>query len=146
LNLANHSCAPNADRYWNEDQKKMELRATIKIKPGEEVMVSYIDQFKDRSKRHSDLHFDCECLVCSLEGPQLYDWEKRLEIVRSSFQTLEELQLQYLRGTDFEKGSTGLISAIAEDPRTENAIQAAENVVTIINQELGLVSRRLAQG
>ena len=145
LSLINHSCAPNAERYWNDDEQKMELRATIGIQRGQEILVSYIDQFNERSKRHSDLHFDCKCRVCSLEGPPLYDWENTLEMLRSSFQTLEEFQSQYLHGTDSEKASTGLISAIAQDPRMENALQAAQNVYTTINKKLRLISRRITQ-
>ena len=31
LSLVNHSCTPNAERDWNDDQQKRELRATIRI-------------------------------------------------------------------------------------------------------------------
>ena len=38
----NHSCCPNANSYWNEENDIREIRAVSKIKTGEEICISYI--------------------------------------------------------------------------------------------------------
>ena len=96
LDQLNHSCSPNAERYWNEADQTMDLRATRNIQAGNEIFISYIDHFNARNKRHSDLGFDCKCLVCSYDGSKRLTHEQRLEVLRRSLAVVHQFSFQYL--------------------------------------------------
>ena len=144
LNLVNHSCTPNAARYWNDKQQQMELRAISDIEPGKEILVTYIDQFNSREQRHSDLGFACVCPVCRFGGAALQVFEDCLRRLRKSFTTLKEFQLQYFGGKPFEESSRSLVTAIVGDGNLETALDAAKNVIEIITDVFHLNSMRLA--
>ena len=144
LNLVNHSCTPNTARYWNDKQQKMELRAISNIEAGNEILVTYIDQFNSRDQRHSDLGFACICPVCRFDGEVLQVFEDCLRRLRESFKTLKEFQLQYLGGKPFEESSRSLVAAIVDDPNLETALHAAKVVIEIITDVFHLNSMRLA--
>lgn len=61
----NHACRPNAEIAWNDKTKRMTLHATQGIKPGEEIVISYIDHYNVCSKRHEALGFVCHCEACT---------------------------------------------------------------------------------
>lgn len=94
----NHSCSPNTERYWNEADQTMDLRATRNIQPGNEIFISYIDHFNARDKRRSALGFDCKCLVCSYDGSKRLIHEQRLEVLRRSLAVVHQFSSQYLLG------------------------------------------------
>lgn len=66
----NHSCAPNAVYIF--DGKCMVFRALRPIKPGEEVLISYIrlvgGKHRRRERLHSHYYFDCSCEACTGES------------------------------------------------------------------------------
>lgn len=132
MDLINHSCIPNAEQYWNEVERKMELRATIKIERDNEILISYVNPFQAREKRHSDLGFECKCPPCSLHGFELSTFEQRIEILQKAFAILRAFQMQYFHNTEFEKASEGLIAAIAADPRADDVLIAAKNTIEIV--------------
>ena len=69
IHQLNHSCLPNAERYWNES--KLELRALTKIEPSQEIVISYIDNVEARGERHRLLEFECGCLACTYDECEL---------------------------------------------------------------------------
>ena len=69
----NHSCVPNVKvEYRNHPSEGLELcmKAIQPIKPGEELLQSYINQFESlgsRRKALKDYGFTCQCQKCLSE-------------------------------------------------------------------------------
>lgn len=78
LARANHSCVPNTEFHWNQEEGLEELRATADIKAGEELVDCYLDLTAEgrisRRERWELLRagygFECNCQACSLEGEE----------------------------------------------------------------------------
>ena len=71
----NHSCAANAEFWFNERLEKMEVRAISKVKAGEEITINYkpteisMKNFKTRQEYLLDgWEFNCMCNLCKEEG------------------------------------------------------------------------------
>ncbi|WOO84849.1 Histone-lysine N-methyltransferase ASHR1 [Vanrija pseudolonga] len=66
--LFNHSCEPNAVVVFPRGGKDMQVVAISDIRPGEEVLTSYIDVSLPYAERQKDLSerygFDCKCSLC----------------------------------------------------------------------------------
>ena len=65
----NHSCSPNVEYHIIND--KIYFYTARDIYKGEELYISYIDQFKERSERKKELlkgyGFDCNCELCNIK-------------------------------------------------------------------------------
>lgn len=61
--MLNHDCEPNVT--WNFEGRQLRIVATRDIQPGEELMMSYIE---DRDMRKEKLWawwaIDCDCKLC----------------------------------------------------------------------------------
>ena len=72
--MINHSCTTNAQRvysYLNDDTEVMIATASRPIKPGEEIVWSYIPPIVDYQRRKEQLKsfgFECTCQRCRLES------------------------------------------------------------------------------
>merc|ERR1712118_477590 len=71
MGRVNHSCAPNARGYWDNDMHRELLVASRDIYPGEELHISYIPAYnwphaRRREYLSSAFGFDCCCSLCSL--------------------------------------------------------------------------------
>ena len=79
----NHSCARNAQVDWNKSTKTHDIRATRKIRKGEEILINYwsvLEKTSDRQKYILErYHFKCECSLCNDEGSDL-KMEQFLEV------------------------------------------------------------------
>lgn len=66
--LQNHSCAPNTRHYY-DSEKKLYVVASIAVKKGEEITMTYTDLFWDTTLRRRHLagtkHFFCRCKRCA---------------------------------------------------------------------------------
>lgn len=87
ISRINHSCKPNVNYYWNDDEQAMYLYAVSDIRRDEELYISYIVNYKSKKMRMKKLKnnygFDCECAICSIRNEtksKLID--KKLKIVR----------------------------------------------------------------
>lgn len=65
--LQNHSCTPNTRHYFTNNNV-MITRASVDIKAGEELTMTYTDLLWDTSLRRQYLiaskHFECNCKRC----------------------------------------------------------------------------------
>ncbi|KIK71414.1 hypothetical protein GYMLUDRAFT_79483 [Collybiopsis luxurians FD-317 M1] len=74
LSQINHSCRPNAERYWDTASFSMQLRATRKIAKDEEVTVSFINLLEPYATRQAQLkNYDIVCTCPSCKKPKLGD-------------------------------------------------------------------------
>jgi hypothetical protein len=70
---ANHSCSPNAQAA-GDFSGGMHVIAAKDISPGEEIVISYIDEtadYEDRQAMLEDYGFMCKCTKCSDEKAAL---------------------------------------------------------------------------
>lgn len=67
-NTLNHSCAPNCQFASTTDDHRLAVVATRDIAPGEELLVSYIDETRPYAERQRELlqrySFHCTCPKC----------------------------------------------------------------------------------
>jgi len=70
--MLNHSCEPNVT--WSFEGRELRVVATRDIQPGEELLMSYIE---DRDMRKEKLQvwwgINCECKLCVGEDEQAVD-------------------------------------------------------------------------
>ncbi|WRT69965.1 uncharacterized protein IL334_006956 [Kwoniella shivajii] len=78
LALSNHSCDPNACVVYPNGGRWMELIAIRDIKPGEEILTSYIDISCPYHIRQSDIleryRFKCNCVLCEKSKDDESNW------------------------------------------------------------------------
>lgn len=72
---ANHSCNPNAEVAFPFNNNELVLNATRSIEPGEEILISYLDECDRERSRHSrqkilreNYLFTCGCCKCGAES------------------------------------------------------------------------------
>ncbi|XP_058461263.1 histone-lysine N-methyltransferase SMYD3-like isoform X2 [Malaya genurostris] len=96
LRLVNHTCAPNVERCWINQQSVLVVKRPIKA--GEQILLCYISnntfESMTKDKRVSLLqkHFNfiCQCLACVLDYPQLNTVQDN-QILRSELQTIDSV-------------------------------------------------------
>lgn len=88
----NHSCAPNVFHRFNANISSITMHALRDIKPGEEILTSYIDICQPTSQRRRIMYhwgFKCKCEVCCAHDVD-QDWRrKRLEELLASIRETE---------------------------------------------------------
>ena len=136
LRFLNHSCDPNAELCWDDKAGQMVLRATKPIAAGWEIVVSYIDQFNERCKRHSNLGFVCGCPVCAFTGETKEKVEAAIVRLGEAFKTLGAFRTQYPACTsDFVKiADEGFVQAVIRDPHRPEVEAAANDIVGLMHQ------------
>ena len=68
ISRINHSCCPNCENIFNEG--KIEITANQNISAGQEITISYINDFKNFKERQENCHklgFVCSCELCKDE-------------------------------------------------------------------------------
>lgn len=67
----NHSCVPNAEAAFSHNNSRLSLLALQDIQPGEEILISYLDECDTSRSRHSrqkilaeNYVFVCKCPKC----------------------------------------------------------------------------------
>jgi SET and MYND domain-containing protein len=67
----NHSCQPNVNYWVVENSLRVECTASVPVKKGEELNISYIDTAQDLAARREKLLesylFTCDCARCTRE-------------------------------------------------------------------------------
>lgn len=101
LSRFNHSCNPNLQDSWQDDDGVEVVHAVRDIEPGEELCISYVDLYRTRDERQLDLTwrynmFDCLCPVCRLEGQE----QKQSDQNRMQMQQLSGLfpKMRFVEG------------------------------------------------
>ena len=148
----NHSCVPNATICWvMGDFQRKQVRALMTIEKGEEILISYRDneKFRSRQLRRQELleteAFLCECSECTLEGEDLVENERmRAEVMETE---VEMGQLARSRGSE-PISRSGLKKVMKLTQRKVKLIQKlnlrAEFVATmVIFYRFALVARRM---
>ena len=79
LSCVNHSCRPNAEVHFLDEDHTATLIATRDIAAGDEIFISYIDDneranFELRRDSLRDYGFVCDCEKCEAE----LTWRRRL--------------------------------------------------------------------
>jgi len=85
LSYLNHSCRPNAERWWQPERGVETVYAIREIPEGEEITIAYSGVYDmAREERQSHLlrgwRFECSCECCELTGRErsLSDKSRRL--------------------------------------------------------------------
>mmetsp|Transcript_768 Transcript_768/g.925 ORF Transcript_768/g.925 Transcript_768/m.925 type:complete len:303 (-) Transcript_768:1432-2340(-) len=80
----NHSCCPNATHSWNEKKGEQMIYASKPIQKGEEITVTYRDNFGSSAERVNELktfwNFLCDCPAClkgKCDTPEFKQKDKR---------------------------------------------------------------------
>ncbi|KAG7722415.1 hypothetical protein KL949_000531 [Ogataea haglerorum] len=102
FSLINHSCEPNTILVWNG--RRAALKALKKLKPGEELLVSYCPVFLPKNERKQQLQnsffFDCGCSICTLD----YDlWFPSKTLTGGMEWETDTLDGQMVNGTEMER-------------------------------------------
>lgn len=65
----NHSCLPNCEHTWDPDAKRLQLRTSTSVKPGEELCTFYVELRRPAEDRVNELQecygFRCTCPACT---------------------------------------------------------------------------------
>lgn len=133
LCMLNHSCLPNAERYWNEVEQMMELRATQDIASKAEILVSYTDNLQPRKERHKSLGFECKCSACTLHGEDLEVSEGVLRVIRELVMVVQQFETKYLKRYEMNsEEDKEVISAINSDEGLVETVKAAGKVIRLM--------------
>jgi hypothetical protein len=86
LSHVNHSCRPNAERWWDPDRGMETLYAVREIQENDEITVAYTwCSGKSREERQSYLlrgwRFECHCECCALTGNDRTLSDKRRRLI-----------------------------------------------------------------
>ena len=115
----NHSCSPNSQNrasevcYGTYNYEEMQIRATSKIKKGEEICITYFDDLamKNRKERQDSLqkewNFICSCERCQDE--EINNDDETYE----KFQKLQEEAQKYTKKANFNHSSEYIDKAIS---------------------------------
>ena len=92
----NHSCIPNVHHSIDRPDKAAHLRAMVKIRKGDELLLSYIDADNMTSEQRASklsrvFGFHCSCVACSLTDGELARSDTRR---RRMYELRERLQSQ----------------------------------------------------
>ena len=90
LSRTNHSCIPNCNYMWNEEQGKQQMFAVKRIPAGSELTISYLpDNFiegvEERRKvifEHHNFVCMCECCVLGIGIMKTQDEKNRRKAKR----------------------------------------------------------------
>ena len=83
----NHSCCPNCENIFNEGE--IEITANENISAGQEITISYVNDFKKFKERQENCHklgFVCSCELCQNEEKEINHDDESYE----KFQNLKE--------------------------------------------------------
>ena len=80
----NHSCAANAEHFWNKKENVREIRSISNIAEGEEITIRYIGTgFLDTNQRRNLLEyrylFNCKCPACSISYEEMIEETKQVK-------------------------------------------------------------------
>ena len=82
----NHSCAANAEYFWNEKDNVQEIRSISNIAEGDEITIRYIGtEFLDTNERRKKLAyylFNCKCPACNISDEEMIEETKQVKKMR----------------------------------------------------------------
>ena len=91
----NHSCVPNADRFYGDELAWKSFVANRDITEGEEITVSYIDHTRPRTERQRKLRnwaIDCQCPGCDINHPESRAHEDHIKHIARHYEELRMAQ------------------------------------------------------
>ncbi|KAH9852355.1 SET domain-containing protein [Lenzites betulinus] len=81
----NSSCTSNVNNYWPAEREQITFWAVRDIPEGEELLISYSEQFAGRDERRAWLKsrfgFQCACVACSRTGAELRASDERRQAI-----------------------------------------------------------------
>ena len=131
----NHSCRPNAQRFWNEDTDTRDLRALRKIKQGEEITLSYSvnlgieSRERRRSELKEDFNFNCNCKACDLTE----------EEIKEETKVIEEFNEKWKRHEDFKKAAS--LASVTAQPLLKQEAECLKKMYQLA-KEIKTMDRR----
>lgn len=86
LSRLNHSCLPNAERWWDIEREVEMVHAIRNIEEGDEITVAYTGvSGLSRSERQTLIstrwRFECYCECCQLSGPEAKASDERRQLI-----------------------------------------------------------------
>lgn len=113
LSRVNHSCRPNAERWWDEERGVETVYAIRGIEANEEITVGYTGvagstQTSRKSLLNRAWRFECVCECCILTGPA---------------RQLSDKRRQFIGEVD---GMVGYLPAREMIPKIKEALECAE--------------------
>ncbi|ORY56943.1 uncharacterized protein BCR38DRAFT_528317 [Pseudomassariella vexata] len=136
--LINHSCAPNASRIHDPRTYERQVRAIRDLKPGEEILVSYIDLNRPRDARAAALGFICLCTTCN--GPKKEESDgRRRELAKlleafNDFDKRNEIG-EPAQNENFEISNANADALVIRNDDYALALVLAEEFVAILQEE-----------
>lgn len=92
----NHSCQPNGEVHFPNNNHTLALKAVETIQPGQEILICYLDECQRDRSRHSRVKylrenylFTCQCSKCQaqIEEPDVTSEEEDEDQVDSEFES-----------------------------------------------------------
>ena len=98
----NHSCAANAEHFWNQKENVREIRSISNIAEGEEITIRYIGTgFLDTNERRNRLEFrylfNCKCPACSISYEEMIEETKQVKRVSELDDKLDTHYVMFCR-------------------------------------------------
>jgi len=79
----NHSCAANAEHFWNKKENVREIRSISNIAEGEEITIRYIGtevlDTNERRKKLAYYLFHCKCPACNISDEEMIEETKQVK-------------------------------------------------------------------
>lgn len=80
ISRINHSCDPNANLSWDDDDKVQHVYVGMDIKAGEEICILYSPNLQSRDRRawlQKEHRFDCICQLCTSSPAKIRESDER---------------------------------------------------------------------
>lgn len=90
-----HLCHPNAEAVWNPETGRLVVRAIAEIFDQDEITVPYVNVYNDRSRRWSDLGFQCRCTFCDTDEEAVVKSNTVRRLVGHALATLNRYRDKY---------------------------------------------------
>ncbi|TID19761.1 SET domain-containing protein 5 [Venturia nashicola] len=139
----NHDCRPNSAYFFNSETLSHHVHAVRKIRPGEEITISYLTPYLQTHQREHKMStqwgFKCSCSLCTAPKQMQEISDHRLSLIPSL-----ETELNDLSPTRTATPSTALLLATLFE--SESLIAAAADAYMYASLEYAYISdKRNAQ-
>ncbi|KAK5683597.1 hypothetical protein LTS10_005130 [Elasticomyces elasticus] len=124
----NHSCRPTAEACLDATGR-LGVQAIVDIEEADEITISYIDVYQNRTARETALNFDCNCIACRLRDTDIQAYgqqEKQLSMVSTALTQMHAFRAKYPQSAvELSDDDARIIKA---DPETSDIIKLIEEI------------------
>ncbi|KAK5695504.1 hypothetical protein LTR97_009013 [Elasticomyces elasticus] len=124
----NHSCRPTAEACLDA-AGRLGVRAIVDIEEADEITISYIDVYQDRTARETALNFDCNCNACRWHYTDFRAYRqqrKQLSVVSAALTKMRAFRVKYPQSA--VELSENAAKNIENDPETSGILKLIERV------------------